>query len=481
PPTQRLYANDGRGRFTDATAAAGLAVTFYGQGVAVGDVENDGDPDLFFTAVGPNRMFENRRGRFVEVTAAAGVAGAPDAWSTAAAFFDADRDGDLDLYVGNYVRWSRRIDFEVDYRLTGVGRAYGPPANYEGTYSLLYENTGGGRFRDVSAAAGVRVDNPATGLPAGKALGALPIDADRDGWMDLFVANDTVGNFFFHNRGGGRFAEVGTAWGLAYDPMGKATGAMGVDAADHRNDGELAFVIANFANEMTSVYVSQGDPTLYADEAIGEGIGAPSRAVLSFGIFHFDADLDGRLDLLQANGHLEDEIAKVDPSQTYRQSAQLFWNAGPGARHTFVLVDPAETGDLARPIVGRGSAYADVDGDGDLDVALFQTGGPPLLLENRQRLGHHWLRVDVEGDPAAGSPRDAIGARLTLTAGGVTQVRVVNPTKSYLSQSERTATFGLGDAERVERLEIVWPDGSRRVLADLPVDREIAVRQGAPD
>jgi enediyne biosynthesis protein E4 len=477
-PTQKLYANDGAGRFTDVTAAAGLAHTFYGQGVAVGDYDNDGDPDLFFTAVGPNRLFENRGGRFAEVTAAAGVGGEAETWSTAATFFDADNDGDLDLYVGNYVRWSRKIDFDVDYRLTGVGRAYGPPANYEGTYSLLYENEGGGRFADVSAAAGVRVDNPATGQPAGKALGVVPVDADRDGWMDLFVANDTVGNFFFHNRGDGTFEETGAAWGLAYDPMGSATGAMGVDAGYHRNDGELAFVIGNFANEMTSVFVAQNDPTLYADEAIGEGIGAPSRSALSFGILLFDVDLDGRLDLLQTNGHLEEEIDKVDPSQKYRQSAQLFWNAGLDARSTFLTADPAATGDLARPIVGRGSSYADIDGDGDLDVALFQTGGAPLVLENRQELGHHWLRVDLEGDPAAGSSRDAIGARLALTAGGVTQVRHVNPTKSYLSQSERTVTFGLGEAEKVERLEITWPNGAKQVLTDLPADREIRVRQG---
>jgi enediyne biosynthesis protein E4 len=477
-PTQRLYRNDGTGRFTDVTAAAGLDVTFYGQGVAVGDFDNDGDPDLFFTAVGGNRLFENRGGRFVEVTEQAGVGGDPQGWSTAAAFFDYDNDGLLDLYVGYYVRWSKEIDFDVDYRLTGVGRAYGPPANYEGTHSVLFRNLGGGRFEDVSARAGIRVDNPATGQPAGKALGVVPVDADRDGWMDLFVANDTVGNFFFHNRGDGTFVEDGASWGLAYDPMGNATGAMGVDAAYHRNDGELAFVIGNFANEMTSVFVSQGDPTLYADEAIGEGIGAPSRGALSFGVLLLDVDLDGRLDLLQTNGHLEEEIDKVDPSQKYRQSAQLFWNAGLDARSTFQPVDAAATGDLARPIVGRGSATADIDGDGDLDVILFQTGGPPLLLENRQELGHHWLRVDLEGDPAAGSSRDAIGARLTLTAGGVTQVRQVNPTRSYLSQSERTVTFGLGGAERVERLEIVWPNGSRQVLSDLAVDREIRVRQG---
>jgi hypothetical protein len=476
---QALYANDGGGRFRDVTAAAGLDVGFYGQGVAVGDYDNDGDPDLFLTAVGPDRLFENRGGRFHEVTAAAGVAGSPDGWSTSAAFFDADNDGDLDLFVCNYVRWSKEIDFEVDYRLTGVGRAYGPPDNYQGTHSALFRNDGDGTFTDVSEAAGIQVANPATGEPSGKALAVVPVDVDRDGWMDLFVANDTVGNFFFHNRGDGTFAEEGAVSGLAYDRMGNATGAMGVDAAYHRNDGALAFMIGNFANEMTSVYVSQGDPGLFADEAIGEGVGAPSRQALSFGLFLFDADLDGRLDLLQSNGHLEEEIDKVDPSQRYRQGAQLFWNAGAASRSTFVEVPAAETGDLARPIVGRGSAYADIDGDGDLDVVLFQTGGAPLLLENRQRTGHHWLRIELEGDPGRGSNRDALGARLELTTDGVTQLRQVMAARSYLSQSERAVTFGLGEAEVADRLVVVWPDGSRHEMTNLRADRRLVIRQGA--
>jgi hypothetical protein len=476
-PTQALYANDGTGRFTDVTAAAGLGHTFYGQGVAAADYDDDGDVDLFFTAVGANRLFENRGGRFHEVTGRAGVAGDPEAWSTGASFFDFDGDGDLDLFVCNYVQWSKEIDFEVDYRLTGVGRAYGPPTNYQGTHSTLYRNDGDGTFTDVSRAAGIEVANPATGQAAGKALAVLPVDADRDGWMDLLVANDTVGNFFFHNRGDGTFAEEGAVAGLAYDRMGNATGAMGVDAGYHRNDSELAFMIGNFANEMTSVYVAQGDPSLFADEAIGEGVGASSRLALSFGLLLLDVDLDGRLDLLQTNGHLEEEIGQVDPSQRYRQSAQLFWNAGPEARATFVEVPAATTGDLARPIVGRGSAFADIDLDGDLDVAFFQTGGPPLLLENRQQLGHHWLRIELVGDPAAGVSRDAVGARLELTAGGVTQARQVMPTRSYLSQSERPVTFGLGPATAAERLVITWPDGSRQELGDLPADRRVVIRQ----
>jgi enediyne biosynthesis protein E4 len=478
PPTQKLFVNAGRGRFTDRTAEAGLDVSFYGQGAAVADYDDDGDPDLFFTAVGPNRLFENRDGRFVEVTGQAGVAGDPEGWSTAAAFFDYDADGDLDLFVANYVRWSKEIDFDVDYRLTGVGRAYGPPTNYRGTHSYLYRNDGGGRFTDVSAEAGIEVTNPATGEPAGKALGLAPVDVDRDGWMDLLVANDTVGNFFFHNRGDGTFEEAGAMYGLAYDRMGQATGAMGVDAAEYRGDGELGFVIGNFANEMTSLYVSQGDPTLFADEAIGEGIGAASRAALSFGVFLFDYDLDGRLDVLQTNGHLEEEINTVDPSQNYRQPAQLFWNAGPEARSTFVQVPAETTGALGEPIVGRGSAYADVDLDGDLDVVLFQVGDRLLLLENQQQLGHHWLRVDLAGDPARGVPRDAVGARVELTAGGRTQVRHVMPFKSYLSQSQLPVTFGLGDATEVESLKVVWPNGDEQVVDEVPVDGRLVVRQG---
>ncbi len=480
-PTMALYANDGAGRFTDVTAAAGLAVTFYGMGVAVGDVDNDGWDDLFFTAVGSNHLYLNRHGRFEEVTRRAGVAGAADTWSSSATFVDVDNDGDLDLYVSNYVRWSKDIDFSVDYRLVGVGRAYGPPMNYEGSYPYLYLNDGHGVFADVSAAWGVQVDNPATGKPTGKGLGVAPADVDGDGFIDLLVANDTVGNFFFHNDGGKRFVEEGSASGLAYDRVGSATGAMGIDSGQYRNDGDLGFAIGNFANEMTSLYVSQGERDLFADESIGEGIGAASRTALTFGLFLFDADLDGRLDLLQTNGHLEEEIAKVDPSQSYRQGAQLFWNAGPDQRQAFVEVPAAETGDLARPIVGRGSAYADVDGDGDLDVVLTETGGPPLLLRNDEGLGHHWLRLKLEGDPAlpGGANRDAIGAVVELTAGGVDQRRQVMPTKSYLSQSWLPVTFGLGDKTQVDKVTVTWPGGARQEVSVPGIDRELVVRQAS--
>ena len=276
PPSVVVYRNLGGGRFENVTTAVNLAGTdFYGMGLATADYDADGRVDLFVTAVGANRLFRNTPSGFVDVTDSSGVAGADDAWSSGAAFVDHDGDGDLDLFVCNYVKWSRAIDLELDYRLTGVGRAYGPPLNYEGTDSYLYRNNGDGTFTDVSEEAGIRIRNPATGLPVGKALAVAVLDADQDGHSDLVVANDTVQNFFFRNLGDGTFEEGGELSGLAYDRNGSATGAMGLDTGHHRNNDDLGFVMGNFANEMTSLYVSQGDPTLYADEAITDGIGAP--------------------------------------------------------------------------------------------------------------------------------------------------------------------------------------------------------------
>jgi hypothetical protein len=466
-PVPALYRNAGGGRFENITSASGIDQPIYGTGVAVGDYDDDGKIDVFLSAVGENRLLHNEGDRFRDVTRASGVGGDRATWSTSAAFFDYDNDGDLDLFVCNYVQWSRDIDFEVDYKLTGVGRAYGPPTNFEGTYSYLYRNNGDGTFDDVSVESGVQVSNEATGLPAGKALGVLPIDADGDGWMDIFIANDTVSNFLLHNLGG-TFEEAGAFWGLAFGRAGEATGAMGVDAGYYRNDDELGFAIGNFANEMTSLYISQGDPSLYADEAIGEGVGAPSRLMLSFGLLFLDYDQDGRLDILQTNGHLESEINSVDPSQTYEQASQLFWNAGPEHRQGFIAVPPEATGDLAQPIVGRGSATADADGDGDLDLIITQTGRPALLLRNDQALGHHWLRLKLQR-PAPN--RDAIGARVELVSNGQTQRRQVMPARSYQSQSELILTFGLGTGTEIESIKIIWPDGAVQEVGSLPVDQ----------
>lgn len=473
-PTMALYANDGTGQFQDVTSGSGLDAEIFGMGVAIGDYDGDGRPDVFVTAVGPNRLFRNLGGRFDEVTESAGVGGAGDAWSTGAAFLDYDRDGDLDLFVANYVRWTREIDFGVDFRLTGIGRAYGPPTAFAGAQPYLYRNEGNGRFSEVAEAVGLWVANPATGAPVGKALGVVPTDVDRDGWLDLVVANDTVQNFLYRNLGDGRFEEIGTAAGLAFDRNGAATGAMGTDAAYFRNDADVGVAIGNFANEMTSLYVTQGGHPPMADESIVEGIGPVSRLALTFGLFFFDADLDGRLDLLQVNGHLEPEINAVQPSQHYRQAPQLFWNCGDDCRATYAEVPAAKIGDLSTPLVGRGAAFADIDADGDLDVAITQNGDAARLYRNDQAFGHHWLRVRLRG---AEANRDALGAEVEAISGGIVQRRRVMPTRSYLSQVELPVTFGFGDSSQPAELRITWPDGSSQQVLDVALDREIVIEQ----
>jgi len=468
-----LYANDGAGRFENRTAEAGLAFTHQGTGAGVGDWDGDGDPDLFLPGVGAERWLRNESGRFEDVSAAVSIPADPERWSTCTAFFDHDRDGDLDLYVGSYVRWSPAIDREVDYQLTGVGRAYGPPTNYPGDHSRLLRNDGAGGFEDVSAAAGIEVVNASSGVAVGKALGAAPVDIDGDGWIDLAVANDTVRNFLFRNRQDGTFEEAGLALGIAYDRNGQATGAMGIDVADYRNEGALGFAIGNFANEMTSLYVAQAEGRVFTDESIVDGVGAPSRRYLSFGLFFFDYDLDGRQDLLQVNGHLEDEIAVVQPSQSYEQPAQLFWNAGPESRSTFVEVQSA--GDLlARPLVGRGCAYADIDADGDLDVILTQSSGRPVLLRNEGDTRHHWLAVELAQE---GGNRAGIGARIVASSSGRSQVRRLQRSRGYLTQVLPSAHFGLGPSGDPVQLEVTWPDGFVQTVQVDELDRRILIER----
>jgi hypothetical protein len=476
PTPLALYRNDGKGRFSEVTAGSGLDVSCYGMGVAVGDYDNDGDADVFITCVGGNRLFENTgRGKFREVTQAAGIGGSGDDWSSGAAWIDYDNDGRLDLFVCNYVRWSADLDRGASYVLPQIGRAYGPPRNFHGTFPFLYRNEGNGRFRDVSAAAGVQIKDPATGLPMAKALAIAPVDVDNDGWMDLVVANDTVQNFLFHNERNGRFKEIGARAGVAYDAYGLTRGAMGIDSARFRNDDALGIAIGNFANEMNALYVAQRDSLVFADEAIKEGVGPASQKLLKFGLFFFDYDLDGRLDVLTANGHLEPEISRMDANQQYRQPAQLFWNRGDRKGMGFEAVLAAKcSADLLTPIVGRGSAYADMDADGDLDVVLAQIGGPPLLLRNDQPRGRHWLRLKLTGTKAN---RDAIGAWIKVRVGGRTLSRQVMPTRSYLSQSELPVTFGLGPATQVDGVEITWPGGATQKLNAPPLNRLTVVTE----
>lgn len=479
PTTAALYQNDGKGNFKDVTAGSGLDAAFYGMGVAVGDYDRDGNIDVLITGVAGNHLFKNLGGgKFQDVTSSAGVGGSAKDWSTAATFFDMDNDGDLDLFIGNYVRWSPEIDREVDYKLVGVGRAYGQPMNFEGAFPYLFRNEGHGKFTDVTEQAGLHVKNSATGVPVAKTLGVAAADLDNDGYMDLIVANDTVPNNLFHNEKNGIFKEMGALAGIAFDSYGATRGAMGIDLARYRNDDDtLAVAIGNFANEMTALYISQGRALSFADEAITEGIGPASRLPLKFGIFFFDYDLDGRLDLLSCNGHLEEEISKVQASQKYAQPAQLFWNCGPSKKGCYIPMDSGKVGsDLFKPIVGRGSAYADIDGDGDLDVLLLQTGGAPMLLRNDQALSNNWIRLKLVGRK---SNPDAIGAWITVKAGGQIIKRQVTPTRSYLSQSELPVTIGIGNAKAIDSIEIHWPSGTTTQLtqADSYLNQEKAVEE----
>jgi len=461
-PGSALYRNDtppgGAIRFTDISAGSGLEAPLYGMGAAVGDYDNDGRPDVLITAVGGARLFHNEGdGHFKEVTTTAGVGGKPDDWSTAATWFDLDNDGDLDLVVAHYVKWSRAIDAEVGYKIDGSTRAYGPPMNFQGTFPSLYRNEGGGRFTDISKEGGVQVTNPSTGVPAAKSLGVVATDFNGDGLTDLIVANDTVQNFVFENQRDGRFKEVGALTGIAFDSYGNTRGAMGIDAARFTDDGKLGIAIGNFANEMTALYVGGSTAGLFTDESISWGVGPASRLPLKFGVLFLDWDLDGRLDLLSVNGHLEEEITKVQASQKYRQPAQLFWNAGADG---FVPVGPEQAGAaLFTPIVGRGCAQADLDGDGDDDLLFTQAGGAPLLLRNDRPAGGRWVRLKLVGTR---SNRDALGATVQLKAGGKTQWRTVTANRGYLSSSALPITFGLGEATAVESIEIVWPGGQRQ-------------------
>ena len=461
-PGCALYRNDtptgGAIRFTDISAGSGLETPFYGMGAAVGDYDNDGKPDVLITAVGGAHLFHNEGGgHFKDVTATAGVGGSPDEWSTAATWFDLDNDGDLDVFVASYVNWSRAIDAEVGYKIDGSTRAYGPPMNFQGSFPHLYRNDGGGRFTDISKEGGVQVTNPSTGVPAAKSLGVVAVDFNTDGFTDLVVANDTVQNFVFENQRDGHFKEVGALTGIAFDSYGNTRGAMGIDAARFTDDGKLGIAIGNFANEMTALYVGNATAGLFTDESISWGIGPTSRLPLKFGVMFFDWDLDGRLDLVSINGHLEEEITKVQASQKYRQPAQLFWNAGAAG---FVPVGPEQAGSaLFTPIVGRGCAQADLDGDGDEDLLFTQTGGAPLLLRNDRPIDRRWVRLKLVGTRAN---RDALGATVQLKAGGKTQWRTVTANRGYLSSSALPLTFGLGEATGVESIEVVWPGGQRQ-------------------
>ncbi len=469
-----LLLNDGRGHFTAPAAPTGLETPGPWMGAAAGDLDGDGRTDLVVTGVEGLRAYRNdsRDGviRFTDVTDAWGLK--DGGWSTAAVIFDADGDGRLDLLVGHYVKWSPEIDAKVDYRLTGIGRAYGPPLGFEGTRLDFWRNEGDGRFADRTAEAGFEVLNPATRVPVAKTLGLLVEDFNGDGLPDVMVANDRVQNFLFINQGKGVFREAGVGAGVAFDRSGAARGAMGIDAARMGSPERMAIAVGNFANEPTSLFCDRGGKLAFSDDSLVEGVGAPSRTFLKFGTLFTDLDLDGRPDLVTANGHLEEQIAAVQASQHYRQRAQAFWNAGPSSGPDFVEIPAGKLGDLAREMVGRGLAAADVDGDGDVDLLLMQPAGPPLLLRNDQGTGNHWLRVRLEG---RAPNREAIGAMVDCITPAGTQRHFLSPARSYLSLVELPLTFGLGAAEKAT-IQVRWPDGTTSSV-ESPADRSVTIAQ----
>lgn len=502
-PTMALYHNKGDGTFEDWTERMGLNVPLYGQGVCVGDYDNDGYPDIFVTAIGGNRLFHNEKGqRFRDVTEEAGLPGStwptksadeflkletPIPWPSSATFIDYDGDGKLDLFVCQYVTWSPAIDLGIDFKLVGLGRAYGRPSNFEGSQCILYRNEGG-KFKDVSAEAGIKVeDEEGIALDArkrsiAKALGVIVCDPDQDGWPDIVVANDTVRNFFFHNvkgpDGKRHYEEIGVRIGVAL-AEGQARGGMGIDWGEVLS-GSNVIVIANFADEPCS-FLCQDRPGLlqFADQSIVFGLAGPSLGPLKFGTFFVDVDLDGRLDLVSNNGHLEPEIAKVQAGQSFAQSPQMFWNTGRRIGCFEPFTDKQAGQDLFKPLVGRGSAYGDIDNDGDPDIVLTANNGPARLLRNDNTLGHHWIKLVLQGD-GKHSNRSAIGATVTMEADNRVQTHYVAGARGYLSQSELPVTFGLGKVSKIDRVTIRWPgkDGGRPTeLNDLAVDKVHKIEQ----
>lgn len=469
-----LYENNGFAQFTDVSDTH-LNLSVYGMAPAIGDINGDSYPDLFVTAVGSNLLFLNQRGeRFVDVTEAYGVSGDADAFSSCATFFDYDRDNDLDLFVCNYVGWSIEIDQAVDFQLTGVGRAYGPPTDFPGTTSWLYRNDGNS-FTDVTDTAGIAVVNEQTNKLMGKALAVSVVDVNEDGWSDLIVANDTVRNFLFINQLDGTFAEKGIEYGLAFDSSGAATGAMGLDVAHYSNDERLGVAIGNFANEMSSFYVNSTGLNTFSDDAIVLGIGALTRKVLTFGLFFFDVDNDGRVDLFSVNGHIEPEISLVQASQSYKQEPQLFWNCGTDCARPFQPVGTKNSA-LGFASVGRGATYGDFDGDGDLDIIVTNVGGQPSLLQNDLDTAHNWLEVRLTYQHLN---LYGIGAIVQVRTAGTRQTRQITRTRSYLSQSEASAHFGLGQANSIDEVEVTWPDGARESFTEVEPNHAITLAYGS--
>ncbi len=459
--TLKLYRNNRNGTFSDVTQSARLDIEMYGMGVAVGDYDNDGYPDILITCVGQNRLFKNTgKGTFIDVTKASGLGGR-QALSTSAIWFDFDRDGLLDLFVCNYVKWSP--DHDVFCSLDGKHKSYCTPEAYRGETCWLFRNRGNGTFEDVTATSGI-FDS------SSKSLGVALLDHDRDGWPDLLVTNDTQPNKLYRNQHNGTFKDIAVDAGIAFSAEGRARAGMGVDVADFDNSGREGIAITNFDNEMMGLY-RRSENGSYADVAIQTGVGLASKDKLGFGCVFLDANLDGALDLAVVNGHIDDTVRNVN-GVGYTQPPQLFLNSGKG---TFVDVAAEVGGGFNHPRVGRGIAYGDFDRDGDLDLLVTTNNGPAYLYRNDQTAGNKSMRIRLVGTK---SNRDAIGAYVRIFHGGSSQSRFVKGGSSYLSQSELPVTFGLGKRDKVDRLVIDWPSGRTEEYKDLAAGKAYECIEG---
>ena len=456
-----LYRNNGNGTFTDITRGSGLDVEMYAMGVAVADYDNDGREDVYITALEGDRLFHNDGGgKFRDVTKASGIANA--AFATSAAFLDYDKDGLADLAVANYVQWSAKGDLWCS--MDGSTKSYCTPESYKGNSSKLYRNLGGGKFADVTKAAGLGDANS-------KTLGIATFDANGDGWIDLFLANDTQPNKLYRNNKNGTFTEEAVASGVAFGEDGVARGAMGVDAADYDRSGRAHLLVGNFSNQMLGLYRNEGTG-LFVDEAPRSTVGRASLLSLAFGVFFFDYDLDGMLDIFAANGHIDEEIGRVQPKVQYKQSPLLFRNLG---QSKFADVTRQMGADFQRPIVARGAAYADIDHDGDLDVLITTNHGSAYLFRNDIAAKNHWIAVKLTGTK---SNRSALGAIVRVQSQQGKQWRMVHSGSSYCSQSDLAVTFGIGKDASIAAIEVEWPSGAKQRLANVKPDQTLNITEG---
>ncbi len=455
-----LYKNNRNGTFANVTAGSGLDIEMYAMGVAVADYDNDGREDVYITALEGDRLFHNEgNGKFRDVTKQSGINNAN--FATSAAWFDYDKDGKADLFVANYVQWTVKGDLWCS--LDGATKSYCTPESYKGTSSKLYRNLGNGRFEDVTDQAGLGDRNS-------KSLGVAVLDYNRDGWPDLFVANDTQPNKLYRNKGNGTFVEEAAPAGVAFGEDGVARGAMGVDSADYDRSGKPHLLVGNFSNQMLGLYHNEGNG-LFVDEAPRSPIGRASLLTLAFGVFFFDYDLDGHPDIFAANGHIDEEIGRVQPRISFKEPPLLFHNDGKGR---FINASSSAGPDLVRPVVARGAAYADYDGDGDLDILVETNHGPAYLFRNEGGNANHWLHLKLEGTK---SNRSALGAVVNVQSPSGKQWQTVHSGSSYCSQSELALTFGLAK-DATASVEVIWPSGTRQTFNNVQANQRLKINEG---